>query len=691
MNTPHTFYFLLTLTLSLILFATHLSPLHAQSESQRDRERTETPGRLPGENPPPKDPGIQVEPSVNIQDLSPYQWPRANGHITVNLVVSIPASLTDWTGDLEVSLSDVTNYPGQFGNSSDGSTTPDLSLETAENPNWTLAGSKLTRQISGTGTQTLTVKVSCHDYAAAGVLKAKLSKSSGQQVSAATARVPRDDDENGVVDGFDTLYPTASGAGDPGEVDNETGPLSNPHNGDGFTYWEEYRGFSVKSQTQPTRLNPTKKDIFTYSEFDGISYWEANDNGSGLSITDVGYAHNLPVPFELHVIYESDTDDRHVNYRSPGNKRRFKQYAVFVDEFTERDTIQDTRKWVRANTSDKDGRILGVAQSRSVLYSAPNAPAGMKSALVFPIFPLNPGKTANPDTQNIIDSTVGHELGHNIFLPHTGDAQDIMYEGGKYNANFSVIHKDTYNLIPQTKFGEWVNGLFLRYIAPPSEAPNNPPGQNPPGGGNPPGESPSGPSGSLSPANGSYFASAGSSHTANFTASEAYNSVYWYVKSPSETGLGTNVEIDPGGSDMLTASMTYTFASDASGAYVITAYVYNYTDSAVYQASYTVNVSSSSSPDPVPDPDPDPVKCGNKWKGPGKCDKGTPTTPDEHLETSCDMGCGNSYWTCNPTARAHHETSYVCQRTGCGMTFANCTNKPGSCLNTDYLYHKKPD
>jgi len=144
----------------------------------------------------------------------------------------------------------------------------------------------------------------------------------------------------------------------------------------------------------------------------------------------------------------------------------------------------------------------------------------------------------------------------------------------------------------------------------PAVPPVPPPGQTPPGGGNPPpGESPSNPppsspSATLVSANGSYTAAPGESHTADFTASQAYNSVYWYVKSPSETGLGTNVEIAPGGSDALTASLTYTFPVDASGDYVLTAYAYNFADSAAYQVSYTVAVSSSSDPDPEPEPDP---------------------------------------------------------------------------------------
>ena len=100
------------------------------------------------------------------------------------------------------------------------------------------------------------------------------------------------------------------------------------------------------------------------------------------------------------------------------------------------------------------------------------------------------------------------------------------------------------------------------------------------------------PSSSIVSANGSYTAEAGDSHTANFTTSEPYSSVYWYVKTPSDTSTyGTTVEIDQGGGSTTTASMSYTFPSGTSGDYVIMAYVYG-GNSNIYEESYTVTVTA---------------------------------------------------------------------------------------------------
>lgn len=102
----------------------------------------------------------------------------------------------------------------------------------------------------------------------------------------------------------------------------------------------------------------------------------------------------------------------------------------------------------------------------------------------------------------------------------------------------------------------------------------------------------------LLPVNGSYTASAGDTHEAKLVTSEAYYYVYWYVASPSDSGLGTLVETDEGYSTgtETEASLSYTFASDAvSGAWTITAVSKRYSDlSQGSTRSYTVTVSSSS-------------------------------------------------------------------------------------------------
>ena len=97
----------------------------------------------------------------------------------------------------------------------------------------------------------------------------------------------------------------------------------------------------------------------------------------------------------------------------------------------------------------------------------------------------------------------------------------------------------------------------------------------------------------ISPTTGVYTAEVGQVHTSSVSASVSLYGVNWYVASPGETGLGTYVEHDGGGSGVTTASLNYTFLS--SGDYVITAVAYNNSDmSKLGEASYTVSVTAPS-------------------------------------------------------------------------------------------------
>ncbi len=96
----------------------------------------------------------------------------------------------------------------------------------------------------------------------------------------------------------------------------------------------------------------------------------------------------------------------------------------------------------------------------------------------------------------------------------------------------------------------------------------------------------------LLPTNGVYTVASGVVHTSSVSASESLYGVNWYVASSGETGRGSFVEFDDGGSGVTTASLDYTFWS--SGDYVITAVAYKYSDMSILgEASYTVSVTDS--------------------------------------------------------------------------------------------------
>ena len=155
---------------------------------------------------------------------------------------------------------------------------------------------------------------------------------------------------------------------------------------------------------------------------------------------------------------------------------------------------------------------------------------------------------------------------------------------------------------------------------------------------------------------GSSSASAGSSVTVSLSTATAFSKVYWYVAGPGESGLGSNVETDSGGSSSTSASLSYSFPSDASGDYVITAYIYNYSDSSIYQSSHTVSVSGSSSVSSDETPNcqdctshcSSPCSCTNSGTCNGTVTDNTPNCSDCTSHCSSPCSCSNS-GTCNGT------------------------------------------
>ena len=95
-------------------------------------------------------------------------------------------------------------------------------------------------------------------------------------------------------------------------------------------------------------------------------------------------------------------------------------------------------------------------------------------------------------------------------------------------------------------------------------------------------------SGSLSPyMNSQTYVKYGETHYALYQSNLPYDSVWWYVRSPSESGYGTNVSTEYGDGSKLSSTFSWT-APETTGTYTITAYVY-YTNTIIEQ-SYDITV-----------------------------------------------------------------------------------------------------
>ncbi len=460
------------------------------------------------------------------------------------------------------------------------------------------------------------VYVRCYDYGAWGTLKAVVYKDKllkDQKLVSNTGTVPRDENNNHIADGWkndftpyiwsdetnkqvnvsatrgqdgikDYPYSVPKGADRQQTVDKETGPNKNSENGDGLTVFEEYRGFMTEQYggygggaTGHTRTDPETKDVFCVVHPTLSSYGMGDvSRHSSHSFTEL---HSICVstPFgnvqdaEHNFDSSASTTYGWLNSNSTGIADRSYVYAV---------RVKDGKKHPTKTSS------LGFAPiSRPFYLSVGNI--YIDTIKTFQREQL-PGKSISDITKAVI----AHEIGHMINLRHCpqGCLDNIK---GKCLMFPSATRRDKKgNLVANIDSGPSSHHYIDYDLADPVKSPQTPGKiKTPKKAGKP---QTSSPTRTLTPSGGNYTAEAGDSHTANFSTSSAYSSVYWYVKTPSDT-TATSQEIDQGDGSLTTADFTYTFPSSVSGDYVFTAYVYDGDNTTVYEESYTVSVSLPSS------------------------------------------------------------------------------------------------
>ncbi len=337
---------------------------------------------------------------------APSDW-MPEFYVNVPIKVTIKGDL-DSRHTVVFNLSNVTNWPGVCIN--DGSKNdllPDLVLsannqETNSGVTWSkpiLTSKPIFDSIkaeftpsASTSKFTFYVTIECFDFAAYGQLNATIYGSDGTNSpplnSSNTITIPRDENGNKIADNW--LYNAATDT----DSDDETGPGSNSNNGDGFTIFEEYRGFYI--QGEHTRICPLSKDIFIYSNLD-----------EGL-----GYATNIdgdnPYTFNLYQVSWTDMDggNRVMNSRQCPGYSYMEQRAIRV--------LEDKR-------SKADEVDYAYGRAYPIQYhSSPNIPANMLQAFIYTKSidhhlekPEVVGRISKSDAISLI---IGHEVGHHVNL-----------------------------------------------------------------------------------------------------------------------------------------------------------------------------------------------------------------------------------------------------------------------------------
>jgi len=199
----------------------------------------------------PKNPTDDLPRFVPGQDVSGNNVDLRTGPQTVQLNVIIPKGSS---GTFNIHL-DPTHYPGIAMNYpiSNPDTNPDIDF-----------GGLSTDQNNipiphGGGTKVYSVPLQIHDYAGSATVEVTMP----YRKTTFTARrhIPLDDDNNGLPDaGWNTPNGHVNTAGMSATDDLDATPSGPTQNGDGFSAYEEYRGFIVQGQYE--RLDPQTRDVF---------------------------------------------------------------------------------------------------------------------------------------------------------------------------------------------------------------------------------------------------------------------------------------------------------------------------------------------------------------------------------------------------------------------------------------------
>ena len=341
---------------------------------------------------------------IGLQQLSPTNYPKKDG--TFNVKVEIRSHAPDGHVRFKFSNSNVSSWKGHAMNAGNElHDDPDLTLTVDQQTpqagiTWSAPPAepnvqKIGAAWDGDAPEPFIVKVQVHDYGAYGTLTAQLYYDGEKQGGAVSLDLPRDDNGNKIADGWQNDTSENYDA----SADDEEGPTGNSNDGDGFSVYEEYRGFMVGGEH--VRGDPAKKDLFIYSSLsEGIGYASALAEDTG-------------EVFKVHSILQSEISGSHrIDYNDAGIPGGYtvEQKAVYVQEDTETegDVIYDEHN---------HGPVYGLAVPKYP-YNSPNVPSRMQHAI---IYTQNIRTQLEKATETISEAeakrlVIGHETGHCINL-----------------------------------------------------------------------------------------------------------------------------------------------------------------------------------------------------------------------------------------------------------------------------------
>jgi len=339
-----------------------------------------------------------------------------------------------------------TNYP------LDGDDHYDLTITKEDNPAMTILEPEFFEGTAGQAAETeeglreAEVVIRCRDYGAYGVLKVYAHLENGDVVEAYVAgrpeqtalAIPLDENGNFIADQWEKEWNIYDRGYRP-NLDEDMLPYGQRRHGDGYTIYEEYRGFMVLprfgTQIEHRRLSPEWKDLFVYDPDHLIrDYFEspkakAGTNPGGLNELDGNY--DNPAKLNIHYLNPElmkfngvarDPENRWVNFNSSDPDKMYaKQYALYVVNWPNLDNqgVGEANPYVLTDLEN------GYASTDASWHEKLKQP--LKSIYIVKVCPSTVERWTRgvPDRdrvyQIILKSTVIHEVGHALGIRHHHD------------------------------------------------------------------------------------------------------------------------------------------------------------------------------------------------------------------------------------------------------------------------------
>ncbi len=291
---------------------------------------------------------VPLGPSIAQSPIAPSQSLASNSQdfgnsLAFEVKVLNKKAQTEYLSKQQVmwSLVDVSNYPGWCNNfppKGQEDTKPDLRFNETLNDASNFAQLSDNRAVTKMALGPHVIVVTSYDYAAWGKLQAEVKLEDGTVLMAKykpTDReaviIPKDDDENKIADTWEQQIGLT---GKDATWDEDPYPQHQRRDGDGYTLFEEYRGFkalnhvlkkptNIRQTHQHFRSDPQYKDIFIYDEDGLFTSYYATQNAAALNW-------HLIAPAQMVFTRQGlDPQNRWVNFHTTPYHYA-KQYAMHV-------------------------------------------------------------------------------------------------------------------------------------------------------------------------------------------------------------------------------------------------------------------------------------------------------------------------------------------------------------------------